>query len=498
MQHVIIIGGGIGGLCSGLRLLHAGYQVSLYEKCPQVGGVIQSIPSLLGYPAYDSFASIGIDPLAYRQIFADVGLNFKDYFSEIYLDDLYRVFYEDGSSFTLPQNLIYQKSAFEAFYGESFSDYINFIKEFYQKYLLADSLLLSQPLTHLKELFKADKLSALIRLSPLKTASYAIKERVRCPKLRDFLLFQTYYMGFPTHRISQLYATIPAFTQVTGLTHIKGGMGAYAKALERAFITCGGQLYCNEPIERLLTSKGRAYGVRTASGSMKKADYFISDADYHFTLTHLLHRASPSQKPFFPFQMTCSVFMLRLTLSIHLPKLSTHNIYLIHNTEKAFSAVASGIMPLKFPMYIYYPSSIDEHFRTSGSSTLNMMVRVPNLSFEPAYWSPLAIQKMRNICLKQLAHLAGINTLVPYILHESISTPMDLEQKFNCYQGAAFGLAPSFLQSAWLRPQPVCSFIDNLYFTGSSVHPGNGISIVMKGAKMVSSLIQGNYPLSPS
>lgn len=84
--HIIIIGGGIGGLCCGLHLLHAGYQVSLYEKCPQVGGVIQSIPSAPGYADYDSFASIGIHPYAYRQIFTDIGLHWQDYFSEIHLD----------------------------------------------------------------------------------------------------------------------------------------------------------------------------------------------------------------------------------------------------------------------------------------------------------------------------------------------------------------------------------------------------------------------------
>ncbi len=56
--HIIIIGGGIGGLCCGLHLLHAGYQVSLYEKRPQVGGVIQSIPSAPGYADYDSFAPL--------------------------------------------------------------------------------------------------------------------------------------------------------------------------------------------------------------------------------------------------------------------------------------------------------------------------------------------------------------------------------------------------------------------------------------------------------
>ncbi|MEE1072468.1 MAG: phytoene desaturase family protein [Cellulosilyticum sp.] len=493
--HIIIIGGGIGGLCCGLLLLHAGYQVSIYEKCPQVGGVIQSIPSAPSYADYDSFASIGIHPYAYRQIFTDIGLDWKNYFSEIHLDELYRVFYEDGSSFTLKKDGLSYPSDFEAFYNESFSNYNAFIKEFYHKYLTAHALILSQPLTHINDIMTLDKLSALIKLNPLTSASSAIKRRFTNPKLQDFLLFQSYYMGFPTSHISQLYATIPACTQTLGLIHIKGGMGAYVKALQKAFIDCKGQLYCNAPIKRILTNHNQAYGVLTESGQMKKANIVVSNADYHFTITKLLNRFARLHKPLLPFQMTCSVFMLRLTLSINLPKLSTHNIYHIQDTENTFSAIADGTMPLKFPMYIYYPSCVDDTFNVSGATTLNIMVRVPNLSFNTSYWSASTIERMRYICLKHLADLLGINSILPYIIHESISTPRDLQEKFNYYQGGAFGLAPSILQNAWLRPQPACSFIKNLYFTGTSIHPGNGISIVMEGAKIVSKLIQSNYPL---
>lgn len=487
--HIIIIGGGVSGLCCGLRLLHAGYQVSLYEKLPQVGGVIQSISKPFCHADYDSFASIGIHPQAYRKIFTDIGLNWHDYFSEIYLEELYRLFYEDGSFFTLRKNMTPYASDFEAFYKESFDDYNNFIKQFYQKYLTSYKLILSQPLTHLEDLMSFDKLSALIKLNPLICASYAINHRFNNPKLRDFLLFQTYYMGFPTSHISQLYATIPACTQILGLIHIKGGMGAYANALKKAFIDLNGKLYCHTPIKRILTHKNKAYGVLTESGQLKKADIVISSADYHFTLTNLLNRSITFQKPLLSFEMTCSVFMLRLTLSISLPRLSTHNLYLIEDTQKAFWAVAHGIMPLKFPMYIYYPSSIDDTFNKDNMTSLNIMVRVPNLSFNPSYWTDTAIHHMRSLCLRNLASISKIDTIEPYIVHETISTPIDLAQHFNCYQGAAFGLAPSMLQNAYLKPQPTCSFIKNLYFTGSSIHPGNGISIVMEGAKIVSELI---------
>ena len=496
--HIVIIGGGVAGLCCGLRLLHAGYKVSLYEKCPNVGGVIQSIPTPSDYADYDSFASIGIHPHMYRQIFTDVGLNPDDYFSEIALEDLYRVFYEDGSSFVFSKNASSTSSQFESFYKESFTHYHDFITTFYHKYLYAHELILSRSLIDLGDAITFDTLSRLIKLNPLLPAASGIRRKFNSSKLRDFLLFQCYFMGFPPSHLSQLYATIPACTQALGLTHIKGGMSAYANALKKAFIDLKGELYCNTPIKRILTYKNEAYGILTESNHIKKADIVISDADYHFTITKLLGRSMNFQKPILSFKMTCSVFMLRLTLSIPLPKLSTHNLYLIEDMAKAFEAVAHGIMPLKFPIYLYYPSSIDDTFNKGNCTTLNIMVRVPNLSSNVDYWTPQTIVHMRSLCLKHLEDLVGIKPIAPYIVHESISTPSDLAQTFNCYQGAAFGLAPSYLQNAWLKPQPSYSSIKNLYFTGTSIHPGNGISIVMEGAKIVSHLIKSHYPLKLS
>ena len=42
-QKVIIIGAGIGGLATALRLLKAGYEVVIYEKDSKVGGKVNQI-----------------------------------------------------------------------------------------------------------------------------------------------------------------------------------------------------------------------------------------------------------------------------------------------------------------------------------------------------------------------------------------------------------------------------------------------------------------------
>ncbi len=65
-------------------------------------------------------------------------------------------------------------------------------------------------------------------------------------------------------------------------------------------------------------------------------------------------------------------------------------------------------------------------------------------------------------------------------------TPVDFAEKFNAYNGACFGLRPTLTQSNHLRPQSKAKNCENLYFTGSSTHPGAGVPIVLLSAKIAS------------
>ena len=58
------------------------------------------------------------------------------------------------------------------------------------------------------------------------------------------------------------------------------------------------------------------------------------------------------------------------------------------------------------------------------------------------------------------------------------------EQKFNAHYGATFGLKPTLLQSNYYRPQPKSKSFDNLYYAGSSIHPGAGVPIVLTSAML--------------
>jgi phytoene dehydrogenase-like protein len=70
-----------------------------------------------------------------------------------------------------------------------------------------------------------------------------------------------------------------------------------------------------------------------------------------------------------------------------------------------------------------------------------------------------------------------------------VTTPQDFHDRLLSYKGAAFGLEPLLLQSAWFRPHNRSEDIEHLYMVGASTHPGAGVPGVLMSAKALDSVV---------
>ena len=111
------------------------------------------------------------------------------------------------------------------------------------------------------------------------------------------------------------------------------------------------------------------------------------------------------------------------------------------------------------------------------------MVRVPNLIGNKFKWDNETIESLKSLLKSKLSEISGIGDIQKAIVYEDVFTPIDLQDRYNCYLGAAFGLGHTVFQSIFFRPQVYNGKVENLYFVGSSIHPGNGVTMVMKCAK---------------
>src|SRR4051812_17791306 len=90
----IIIGSGIAGIASAIRLAVQGFEVSVFEKNDRPGGKISDF-ELKGFH-FDAGPSLFTQPQNIEELFTLSGENITDYFQYTALPVICKYFYEDG------------------------------------------------------------------------------------------------------------------------------------------------------------------------------------------------------------------------------------------------------------------------------------------------------------------------------------------------------------------------------------------------------------------
>ena len=76
---------------------------------------------------------------------------------------------------------------------------------------------------------------------------------------------------------------------------------------------------------------------------------------------------------------------------------------------------------------------------------------------------------------------------------ESVLHPKMIEEQTGSYLGALYGTSSNSIKAAFLRHPNFSKDINGLYFTGGSVHPGGGIPLCLKSAKITADMIMRDY-----
>ena len=114
-----------------------------------------------------------------------------------------------------------------------------------------------------------------------------------------------------------------------------------------------------------------------------------------------------------------------------------------------------------------------------------MMVNAPATEVDD--WKS-EVEQVRASIVQKLNRMLGVE-LDDFIEIEEVLTPSGIQQRTDSFQGSLYGTSSNSIWSAFLRHANFSSHIQGLYFAGGSVHPGGGIPLCLKGAKIVAELI---------
>ncbi|MCK6146679.1 phytoene desaturase family protein [Enterococcus hirae] len=485
MKKIIVIGAGVAGLSAAVRLQKLGYEVTLYEKDRQVGGKMNQIKTA-GF-TFDLGPTIVMMPEIYREVFEFCGKDPDDYIPMKKVDPMLKLYFNKEEPIEFSNDLIELTKTLENISPEDTQGYFAFLADIYQRYTIAKEAFITKSFRGFWDFYNPKSLWAGIRLRTFSDAYTSISKFVKDDRLRKSLAFQTLYIGVSPYQGPSLYTIIPMIELFYGVYFIEGGMYTLATSLARLFEELGGKIVYETSVDEILIDNKIAKGIRIGKEQVM-ADAIICGADFPYAMKELIpderKRGKYTNKKIAKFEYSCSCFLMYLGLDKKYPEEHLHSIYFAEDFKQNVDDLFErGKLPDDPSFYLYRPSLMDDSLAPEGQEGLYVLVPVPELS-KYEKWTEQTMQAYRQKIIRLLKEKTIFKDIDEHIVSETLITPKDFSERFNAYNGATFGLKPTLKQSNYYRPHNKFSAAENLYFCGSSTHPGAGVPIVMQSAKL--------------
>ena len=420
---------------------------------------------------------------------------------------LYRCFFEsDGTYFDISTNLTSMEAALESIESGS--------TQKYKEYMDTASAFLEFGLPNvIEEKLNTTRLPSFLRAClssfPLTSHHSMLSTFFQSEKLRAALSFQDLYIGLSPYEAPAIFSLLQALEFNEGIYYPIGGFQSIANALEQIAIDSGVRILYNSSVSGLKMSNmsgGIVEGVDIGHTNNEElntmapmtdtalsADFVVINQDLPQAEIDLIPPSamenSATEK-----QPSCGVVSLSFGFSTRLTPLQHHNVFFSSDLYRSWDTVSSPDTSMfnssSFNFYVHAPARTDCSTCPEGHDAITVLVPVPPLSRSPSNEIKYDISQVREAVLQRLQCIPSMPAdLASFIVTETIRDPVRWKTEFGLFRGSAFGLSHPLSQLSFLRPRIRHPKLKNVYRVGASTRPGNGVPLVMIGAKIATEII---------
>ena len=498
-KRVAIVGSGLGGLATAIRLAATGFTVDVFEKQCQPGGRA-SVWSSEGF-TFDTGPTVITAPWLLEDLFSVAGEQHADHVTLVPLDPFYRIFFDDMSSFDYARDgdemdaNVARLSAFET----DQAGYAAFLKRSAQIFDRGFTELSDRPFLDFLDMLGIAP--SLVRLQSFRSVYGLVSSFVQDERLRQILSFHPLLIGGNPFTTTSIYALIHHLERKWGVWFAMGGTTALVRELCALATRLGVTFHFNAEVVGLECSGELITGVRLVDGTLYPVDIVVSNADPVLTETRLLPKAARSRVAEWRLKrMDQSMSLVVIYFGTNKTyrdqidnKLAHHNIIFGPRYRDLLKDIfETKVLAPDFSLYLHMPTVTDSSLAPEGCETFYVLAPVPNLAGKQD-WSELA-RPYRDAIMAKLERdlLPGLSD---HIVVERMIDPRYFRDDLNSFLGAGFSVEPKLLQSAWFRPHNRSNRVRNLYLVGAGTHPGAGIPGVLQSARIAADLIPGGMVL---
>ncbi|MFZ1400690.1 MAG: phytoene desaturase family protein [Candidatus Promineifilaceae bacterium] len=497
MKEILIIGAGIGGLSTAIRLAAAGQRVTIYEKNPQVGGKMGQVEA-------DGFRwDIGPSVITMRHVFealfASAGRRLEEYLTLEPVDPLTRYFYPNGTILDAkedPQQMAAQIRQIAPQDVAGYAEYLRYAEQIHR--ITGPVFIYDQPPTWRS--FLRVPFPNWFKIDGLRTMQKAIERHVQSPEMQQLLgRFATYVGGSPY--LAPATLNVIAHVELSGgVWYPRGGIYTIAQAMARLAEELGVTIHTSCGVKEIGVANGRFSHLILENGQIVRGTAVVSNLDVTTTQQHLLKNFNakaqrrrglrinnlPLTINHSPLESSCSGFILLLGINKQFPQLAHHNILFSPDYPAEFEAIFKQGQPPDDPtIYIAITSKTDPQHAPEGGENWFVLVNAPPLD-ERYDWHANQ-QAYRDRILQKIASF-GFDVR-DHIVSEQILTPHDLAEGSGAWRGALYGASPNSPWAAFKRPHNRSKQIEGLYYAGGTTHPGGGVPMVTLSGKVAAELL---------
>jgi len=486
-KKAVIIGAGVGGLATANFLAKNGYSVEIYEKNANPGGRCGQM--IQDGHRFDLGATILLMPSLYRQVLSELGIDLDKDLETTSLTPIYKLFFSDGSNFSFTRDEEQMKAQIEALEPGSFPKYRTYVKEGYDYFNLAMNDLLGKNFDHLFQFVNFKSMRLLLKLKTYLNHTNYIQRYFTDPRLRMAFTFQNIYVGQNPYEAPAFFSMLPGAEIAEGALFPKGGMHRLVEKLIELASKNGVQIHYKKPAEKIILNGKKTEGILLEDGTIVHADLVIANADLPYVYDQLL-RDKRKTKSLKKKKYSCSAIVFHWGLDKIYSQLDHHSVFLNDPYQEGLNKIFKEKSLSKNPsFYIHAPVRSDESVAPENHDTLSVIVPVAHLDPKNNQdWGKLK-QRARDGVIQRLEE-AGLHDIEEHIKFEICYLPKTWESTCNVTRGSVFGsLSHSIFQMGYFRPHNQHKKYRNLYFAGGSTHPGNGVPLVLLGAKLTSERI---------
>jgi phytoene desaturase len=330
----------------------------------------------------------------------------------------------------------------------------------------------------------------LLKLGAWRSVYAHVSARVKHPKLRMALSFHPLFIGGNPFKVTAIYSMIAFLEREFGVHAAIGGTGALVTGMARLIAGQGGSIELSAGVDEITCSNGRATGVKLSDGREIDASVVVSNADTAQTYIKLLRNAPRKRwtdQRLKKARYSMSLFVWYFGTNRKYENVKHHTIMMgPRYRELLHDIFERKHLAEDFSLYLHRPTATDPSLAPEGCDSFYVLSPVPHQD-SGIDWTKRAGRYRDAIA----AHLE--KTVMPgfrqHIVTEKLLTPIDFENRLSSFKGAAFGLEPTLLQSAWFRPNNRSEDVENLFIVGAGTHPGAGIPGVISSARILDSVV---------